>query len=368
MDWSTYDITALETKYDKFLAPSVEITLGGRTLDSTKIPIPQLEVEMSADGSAGGCTFSIDGLFDYENQKWNNDMASSVKAGIKLEVSGGYIKKKPLFYGYVDDYTMEHKNTGAPRLIVNGIDGLGFLMSCYEPYYGGQKKCKEIISELLKKSVSAGFAKSVDVDRSNALKDFETPLVKGRVDDFKFLRILAERYGMVMMGLNGELIFDALWKDSASLIKLTMGKGLLSFTKRVSLKGQVGQVVVWGRDVNQKFISGSADRVSTGGKGKSAAQLVSGLKKAVLREYSEYVRTADECTQLAQARLDGIAMGLVSGEGQCIGIPELIPGRFITIDGLEDETEGVYFLNKVTHSFTAEGYYTRFEVRGAKTP
>ena len=60
-------------------------------------------------------------------------------------------------------------------------------------------------------------------------------------------------------------------------------------------------------------------------------------------------------------------MNLVSGEGVCIGIPELIPGRFITVDGMESETEGVYFLSKVTHSFTAEGYYTRFEVKGAKT-
>ncbi|MCD8335240.1 MAG: hypothetical protein LUC35_07900 [Clostridiales bacterium] len=367
MDWSTYDITALETKYDRFLAPAVEITLGGRTLDSTKIPIPQLEVELSADGSAGGCTFTVDGLFDYENRKWNNDLASSVKAGAKLEISGGYVKKKPLFYGYVDDYTMEHINAGAPRLIVNGIDGLGFLMSCYEPYYGGQKKCKEIISELLKKSVAAGFATDVTVDTVGALKDFETPLVKEQVDDFKFLRILAERYGMVLMGVNGELVFDALWKDSASLIKLTMGNGLLSFNKRVSLKKQVGKVTVWGRDVNQKFISGTADSVSIGGKGKSAAQLVSALKDTELREYSEYARTAEECTQLAQARLDSIAMELVSGEGQCIGIPELIPGRFITIDGLEDETEGVYFLNKVVHCFSAEGYYTSFEVKGAKT-
>ncbi|MCC8157035.1 MAG: hypothetical protein LIO54_07145 [Oscillospiraceae bacterium] len=367
MDWSSYDIAALETKYDRFLAPAVEIKLGGRTLDSTKIPISQLEVELSADGAAGGCTFSVDGLFDYENRKWNNDLASSVKAGAKLEISGGYVKKKPLFYGYVDDYTMEHSNTGTPRLVVNGIDGLGFLMSCYEPYYGGQKNSKEIIRELLKKSVSAGFAKSVEVDRYNVLKDFETPLVKEQVDDFKFLRILAERYGMVVMGLNGELIFDALWKESASLIKLTLGKGLLSFNKRVSLKGQVGKVDIWGRDVKQQFISGSAESVSTGGKGKSAVQLVPSLKKTVLREYSAYVRTTDECTQLAQARLDSIAMNLVSGEGQCIGIPELIPGRFITIDGLEDETEGVYFLNKVTHSFTMEGYYTRFEVKGAKT-
>lgn len=344
----------------------MEITLGGTKLDSSSIPIVSLEVELSAEGAAGGCTFTVEGLFDHENSKWKNDLATTIKAGAKLEVSGGYVKKEPLFFGYVDEYAMEHSNSGAPRLVVSGIDGLGFLMSCREPYYGGAKKSKEIITEILKKSVGAGFAKDVDVDNSKALQDFETPVIKEQVDDFKFLRILAERYGMVLMAINGELIFDALWQEDTSLITLTIGKGLLSFNKRVSLKGQVGEVVIWGRDENQKFIKGTASSVKTGGKGKSAAQLVTGLEKAVLREYNEYARTEGELTRLAQARLNGIAMGLVSGDGMCIGIPELIPGRFITIEGMEDQVKGTYFLSKVTHSFTTEGYYTRFEVRGSK--
>ena len=277
------------------------------------------------------------------------------------------VSKYPLFYGYVDEFTMEHSNAGAPRLVITGIDGLGYLMSCREPYYGGKNKNKEIIKEILQKSVAAGFAKKVDVDGTHALVEFVTPVVKEQVDDFRFLRILAERFGMVLMGVNGELIFDALWKNSSPIIKLTLGKGLLSFNKRVSLKGQVGKVVVWGRDINQKFIEGTANTVKTGGSGKSAAQLVSGIKNAALREFSEYARTKEECTRLAQARLDGIAMDFVFGEGKCVGIPELIPGRFITIAGMEDEVEGVYFISKVIHSFTTEGFYTTFEVKGAKT-
>ena len=344
----------------------MEITLGGTKLDTAKIPVTSLEVELSAEGAAGGCTFTVEGLYDYENSKWKNDLAKTIKLGASLEVSGGYVKKKQLFYGYVDEYSLEHNGEGAPKITVTGIDGLGFLMNCREPYYGGAKKGKEIITEILKKSVSAGFAKSVEVDSGNTLQDFETPVIKEQVDDFRFLRILAERYGMVLMALNGELIFDALWQSSDPLITLTVGKGLISFNKRISLKGQVGKVVMWGRDVNQKFIQGSASSVNTGGSGKSAAQLVTGLNKAVLREFNEYARTEGELARLAQARLNSIAMGLVSGEGTCVGIPELIPGRFIKIEGMEDEANGSYFISKVTHSFTTEGYFTRFEIKGAK--
>ena len=91
---------------------------------------------------------------------------------------------------------MEHSNAGAPKLRISGIDGLGFLMSCNEPIYGGKTKSKEIITNILKKSVAAGFAKKFTVDSGNALKEFTTPLVKERMDDFQFLQLLARRYGM----------------------------------------------------------------------------------------------------------------------------------------------------------------------------
>ena len=125
----------------------------------------------------------------------------------------------------------------------------------------------------------------------------------------------ASPVSMAVTSIDGELVFDALWKESESIIKLTMGKGLLSFTKRVCLRNQVGKVVVWGRDVNEKFVQGSAASVKTGGKGKSAAQLAPGLKGAVLREFSEFARTAEECTRLAQAKLDGLSMFGVSRGG-----------------------------------------------------
>ena len=97
------------------------------------------------------------------------------------------------------------------------------------------------------------------------------------------------------------------------------------------------------------------------------AKLAPALQSAVLREYSEYARTQEECELIAQNRLNSIAMGLVSGEGACIGIPELIPGRYIEIDGLDSRTNGGYFISRVKHRFDSEGYSTTFEVKGAKT-
>ena len=363
MDKGSYTFQALSTKYEDFRGPAFTIKVDGTALNSAEMPIASLEVELDAEGSAAGCHFAVESLYDFAQSKWINNLAKTIQVGAKLEVLGGYVKQELIFYGYVDEFSMEYSGSAPPRLAVTGIDGFGYLMSCQEPLYGGKKKPQKVVEDILSKAVSAGYAKSRTV---GSLAGFEVPVVKEKLDDFKYLRMLAQRYCMSLFSVAGELIFDNVVSNSTPLISLTVGMGLLSFQRRLSLRGQVGEVEIWGRDENQKFIKGSAKTVSVGGSGKSAAQIASKFKQTALREYNEYVRTEKECVELAQARLDSLALNFVSGEGTCVGIPELIPGRFISVKGLDGDTEGSYFLSRVRHRFTGEGYYTQFEVKGAR--
>ena len=363
MDKATYKYIDLANKYDDFSAPAFEITLGGKELSRAKATVTELEVELNADGTAGGCSFSIEGLYDYEQSSWNSEIASLIEVGAELTVKAGYVKKEEVFYGYVDDYAMEFSPEGAPRIQVSGIDGLGYLMSCRQPLYAGQRKAAEIIKSVLNKAVSAGFARSVTV---GSLKDYEVPLVKEQLDDWRYLQLMAQRYGASLMVVDGEMVFDTTMSNTKEILTLTMGVGLERFCKRVSLAHQVGEVEIYGRDVNQKPIHAAVNTVTVGEGSKSAAQIVSAFKKASLREYSEFARTEEECRKLAQNRLNGIAMGFVSGDGQCVGIPELIPGRYLKIDGSDKSINGLYYLTKVRYVFSEAGYHTAFEFKGAK--
>ena len=362
MDKKSYTYDALWKKYDAFAAPSFEITVGNKKLASSQYNIQYLEVEISADGTAGGCSFTLEGQYNFETRKWENDLTKIIQIGQKLIVRGGYVEKKELFYGYVDDYTIDFRADGSPHIAVSGMDALGYLMCLREPLYAGQMKAAEIVTMILSKGVSAGFAKKVTVGN---LKGFDTPIVKEKIDDWKFLNLLAQRYGASLFAVDGELIFDTVIEQSAPILTLHLGKELHSFSKRVSMAHQVGKVKIYGRDVNQKAVKGVASSVTIG-TGKSAADLVPKLKESVLREQSEYARTQAECEKLAQNRLNGIAMGLVTGQGQCVGIPELIPGRYLKIEGGDPESNGLYFLTKVRHIFAQLGYVTAFEVKGAK--
>ncbi len=363
MDQGTYSYLKLAETYDNFLAPDFTVFLDGKKLEKSKYTIPSVEIEISATGTAGGCSFRIEGQYDFKNSKWVNDAGKLVKPGATIEITGGYQEQKALFYGYIDEFNLDFKSDGTPYIEVNGLDGLGYLMNMCQPLYAGEKKPKEIVEAILKKCKSAGYARDVKV---GTLEGFETPIIKEQIDDWKFLCMMAERYGVSLFAVNGELIFDEVLTKTTPIITLTIGRNIRNFNRRVSLAHQVGKVEVLGRDVNQKAVKGTASNVTTGGDGKTAAQWVSGLSESVLRIRSEYARTQKECETLAQNRLNSISMGFVSGSGQCIGIPELIPGRYIKIDGGDDLSNGTYFLTKVVHHIQTGMYVTSFEIKGAK--
>ncbi len=378
LDTGNYTYDSLKKKYDNFVTPSITVTIDGKVYSSREIPLLSAEIDITADGGAGGCTLVIDSQYKPDQSRWKNDFDKHVKPGVSLAVEAGYVEQKEIFYGYVDDYSFVFDGDSGPRIEVTGIDGLGFLMNLREPFYAGQKEAKPLIEDILLKSKSAGFAKKVtvgDLAAPGSLTGFKTPAVKEQTDDWTFLNLMARRYGMSLFAVDGELIFDDVVSNTKPIITLGVQNGLRNFRKRVSLGRQLGTVEVWGRDVNQKPIKGTADNVSLKSeddpkeerKKKSAAEHVPALKKAVQREYSEFVRTEKECSLLAQNRLNEIASGMVSGEGSCIGIPELIPGRYIRIEGLDDVTDGSYFISGVKHHFDDRGYSTSFEVKGAKT-
>lgn len=106
--------------------------------------------------------FVVESLYDFAQAQWISNLARTIQVGTKLEVMGGYVKQELIFYGYVDEFSIEYSGSGPPRLTVTGIDGFGYLMSCRKPIYAGQKAPKKVVEEILNKAVSAGLRQERD--------------------------------------------------------------------------------------------------------------------------------------------------------------------------------------------------------------
>ena len=83
MDQSSYTFQALCSKYEDFRSPAFTIKVEGKEIKSSEIPLT-VEVDLCADGSAGGCSFQIESMYDYEHAKWLNDLTKTQLHNVKV--------------------------------------------------------------------------------------------------------------------------------------------------------------------------------------------------------------------------------------------------------------------------------------------
>jgi phage protein D len=367
MDTSSYEFDSLEKKYGGFAAPGVEVSIGGTKLDAASVPLTDVSVTIDAGSSAGGATVAIGGMYDAENSKWSGGLQNIVKIGAKLIISLGYASKKQVFQGFIDDFTVAYTQDQS-TVSMTGIDAKAVLMNASGTKYFSQEKSRDIIQKILSECTNSGYAAKIDLAPPSEFTDFKVEFIQSESSDYKILCALAEMNSMNFFIVNGEIIFKKVMTKTDPIITLTLGPSLISFTRTLSLRNQVGEIIVRGFDkVKNVAIKGSSKDTPIGN-GKSAKSFVSSLGKKVREESSDFVTTPEECTKLAQSLFDRQAMDFVSGSGRCIGLPELIPGRYIKLEGMDSISDGVYFISKVRHTISSGGgYFTDFDISGAKS-
>lgn len=365
----SYDLAKLENKYSGFISPTFRIEIGGYEVESSEIPISSLEVEQTTENRSGSCHFSIEAIYDYESGTWMHGFLSKLDIGMQVAVYAGYAAGQTrIFLGFVDRYWLDFSPSNAPCIRISAMDALGMLMSNREKLDFGKRTTKEVVSELVKLCTQEGVAEKCDV---GDVPDFESQFIKqSTCSSYEFLCQVAEMCFMNFCVLNGTLLFKNLLENTKPMMELTLSVGLRRFTKSVGFgRSIVGSVtVISNGGPDKKELREIADTPSAlAGSGKTAAEKWATLGGSNKDVYLNALRTPAECKAVAQSILDGLNMGFVQAEGECIGLPELTAGRYITISGMDDSVNGDYFVTRAIHSFDAGGYTTRFEMKGARS-
>lgn len=367
---SSYTFKGLEETYGDFLSPTFKISIGGFQLDSSKFPISHLQVQISVENQAGTCSFTLQALYDYETSTWADGFLDKVDVGKVVCVEAGYAdSQKRIFLGYVDKYRIDYSSQGAPQIHIMAMDALGILMGNREKLDFGNRTTTDVVIQLVSDCPYVGI---IDASTVEQLPCFEGQFVKEPANSSYDL--LCHIAGMCFMNfciINGELLFSNLMKNTTTLLELTLGVSLIEFSKSIAFSQQtVGSVtVISNGTADKKEIRSKADSPSKYGDkdGKTGAEKWSALGGTNKDFRMNFLKSVDECKIVAQSILDGMSLGFVQGNGRCIGIPELIPGRYIKLSGLDRETNGNYFVTSVTHTFSSDGYFTEFEVKGFRS-
>ena len=144
------------------------------------------------------------------------------------------------------------------------------------------------------------------------------------------------------------------------LMKLGSRSGMQGFRIEYSITGVVGEIEARAMD------PGRGEVISASSKFNNTISTASKAKQLMGKGSKIYVDASITSKEEAQARVESLmekmSYRLGSLEADCVGIPELIPGRFVEVSGMGVPVDNRFYLNTVTHDFNSDtGYRTQIK-------
>jgi phage protein D len=225
-----------------------------------------------------------------------------------------------------------------------------------------QMKDSDIVSKIARE---ASLTPSVD-----ATTTVHPQVIQDARTDLAFLHERAHRNGFEFF-VDDKTLYFRKPKGTRGTVSLAWGQELRSFSPRLSVAGQVNEVVVKGWDpVTKQAVMGTATAsaiVTKLGVGKSGGQLAQqAFSTAQHIVVHRGVRTQGEAEVVAQSILDDINAGAVEAEGLAFGNPGIVAGKKVTLSKLGTRFSGTYLVTSARHVYNRDGYDTYFTVEGVR--
>ena len=339
----------------------LDLIIDGQRPSAKLLPrVMSASVDLSVD-KTGMLTLEME---SYDKKKdeahWmDNELVSLGKA---IEVKMGYGNDvKSLFFGDIMGISASLSPAEPPTLTIRAYDRRHKL----ETYSASRHFEKKTYTDIAR-DVAYAAGLSFKGDDSKVTHEY---VEKFNQSDMAFLEKLAREinYHVTVVGKN--LLFEPVANRESEIVTLTLENDLMDFSVDMSLALHTSEVIVRGWDpVEKKEIVGEAgsgtEETKMGGSA-SASQLYKKHFGPVAAEITNHpVRTKAEADQLAKARLNETALGLIEASGSIMGNTQLVPGKVIKITGAGNRFSGTYYVASATHRIDHKnGYRTSFTAR-----
>lgn len=361
----TYE--GLQKEYTDFSHPRAKVRLGDKEFDSIGkgMIINDIHVELTAGYEASVASFRIYDVYDASRGEFRYDeISKQVVMGNSTEIRMGYIDKiKTVFKGFITGVAFAFETGGLPYIEVTAMDVKGVMMggsyakSMSEKTYGAAvKKIFEMSAggELLSLGGSEIDATPDEKNAGVGGEDRSSPITVEMVgeSDYEFVVRAAKRFNYEFFVECGRVIFRPAKKDQSILIKMGSRTGLRNFNIQYSITGVVGKIEARAMDAGEgKVISASCNFTNDISVGREAKKLVGKGAKVYL---DASITSAQDAESRVAALMEKMSYRLGSLEADCVGMPELLPGHFMEVDGMGAPVDNQFYISTVTHDFTSE--------------
>lgn len=350
----TTDSTKLANKYGNFIVPAFKIKSSGSELvSSLKLSVTELEVVLSLE-SAGMAVLKIGACYDPKNHSFESKIKNAFRLGTIMTIELGYVSSTvPVFKGYVAGFGVEYQEF--PMLTVKLMDVRKLMMTS-----GVRRQLYEdkSYSDVFKK-VMSNYSKlcSVECDATN---DNLTSPISQSTNDYQFVTnelISAGKSDREFFVLLDKAYFRTPAKNKSPILSVELGKELMTFSMMSEYLDTEINVVGYDpaqcKEISAKVKASSTEKYSP----------------VLTPTPSQYFFDADSDTEAkAKLRAQTIARHeqdkTCYAQGELIGIPEIVPGRYIQLKSFDESADKKYYISEVRHTVSNSRFQTSFESKG----
>jgi phage protein D len=358
----------LKKQYGDFYSPRFRVTVGKNTYTESTALISDLEVDTTLDG-ADRFSFGLNYRWDFERAKFKGMNSTEWEPGTPVEIWLGYgnatgpkspssdgpaANTDPIFVGKIDSLKTTFPAQGGPKVSVSGFGPLHDMTKGTKSYKWIKTTLTQVVDEVTgnkrpKPELKTNYSFA---DRKITEADVELrQVIQDKQHDYEFLKKLADEQGFELFTQRGVLYFrptDPKQTADTPVLTFRYGESLRSFAPEISDAEQVGEVEVrsWDAKARKEIV----------GRAKSTTD---GSTKRVFRIPADSKADAE---RLAQARLSAIARARVRGSGETLGLPEVVAGTTIELQGLSSDFNKKYYVTGATHRLGSSGYDLSFNV------
>ncbi len=341
-------------------APGFRITINGSALaPELAHSVLSLRIEQELNRT-NAFTIEVQDQFHAGQFKWLQE--DVFKIGHSVSVAIGYTNQvSRVLDGKIKNINASFNTGCAPTFTVEGADpSYDFLKVGSETRTFREKRDSDIVEEIAR---MAGMR--ADVEHTERVSPIKTK--KGGKSYIEFIERLASENNYEFL-LRDEVLRFKAGAYGDSTITLGWGRDVIRFEPRLNTTAAVTEVIVRAWDAaHKKQIEG---RASVGEEDRqedektTASEVARSVFGDVVKVITDRpVRSVSEARRIAQSELNKASNNLVEATVDTVGLPEIVPGACVQINGFGPLFSGKYYVVKTTHTLDRDGYKTSAGLR-----
>ena len=375
-----FDFNELKKLYENFQYPGLNVLINGKDVvtEDNGLAITGVDVEQTSGFEAGIVTLYLSGPFNPDSRSFDvKKTKQSLYMGSNIVIAAGYgTVMREIFRGFIArvHFIVPGPSSGnQPGIEIVAMDAKGLMMANRHSKKLKAKCYSEAVKEILSENVFLAQKDDTQKDIitlniSDTPDKQEAQNEQGTTDrrvemveesDYEFIVKAAKKFNFEFFIVGNNLYFIEAKKNTDILIELGPRSGLKNLDVGYDISGLVRSVEVRNIDMEEgKYVGGkkkSNTKISLGNKAKPL------VDKQSLVYLDPTARSKEEAGYRAQYLMDTVDYRLGSIVAEYIGIPEIIPGRFITLKGFGSPIDNNFYITKVRHIVDGNNYKTSFE-------